>query len=284
MDYQLLNQNQPFFILGPCALENEVIVDQIARFVAMCRDQLAPLPVIFKASFDKANRNSIDSYRGPGLQEGLKILTRVKKFFNLPILTDIHECSQAELVAEVADIIQIPAFLCRQTDLVMAAGRTGRIINIKKGQFLDPDSMIHIIRKVESAGNHQIVLTERGASFGYQNLVVDYRSLVWMQRWGYPVIFDATHSVQRPGSLGGKSGGDAALIPYLARAAAAIPAQGFFMEIHPNPELALSDGLNTLSLEQCMELLPQLIAISRMAQNYKKTDPLTADHAETGSQ
>lgn len=264
LDFKDLATPDPFFIVGPCVIEDEAITEQVARHAEELSRHYQ-VPVIFKASFDKANRNSISSYRGPGIDAGLKILTRVGKKFNLRLLTDIHEPWQAEKVADVVDIIQIPAFLCRQTDLVVAAARTGRIINVKKGQFLDAASMIHCIRKIESVGNYSILLTERGVSFGYQNLVVDYRSLVIMKNLGYPVIFDATHSVQLPGSAGTQSGGESQYVPYLARAAAAIPVDGFFFEIHPTPSQALSDSATMLSFDQIHHLIPQLLQIHHIA-------------------
>jgi len=217
---------------------------------------------VFKASYDKANRTSIRSFRGPGLREGLEILAEVKRRYGLPILTDVHSVAEVGPAAEVADILQIPAFLCRQTDLVVAAARTGRVVNVKKGQFLAPFDMRHVVEKIESTGNHRILLTERGTSFGYHNLVVDFRSLIWMAETGYPVVFDATHSVQRPGGAGDRSGGDAALAPALARAAVAVGCAAIFIETHPEPSRALSDGANSIPLHALPKLWRDLCAIA----------------------
>ncbi|MBP7460812.1 MAG: 3-deoxy-8-phosphooctulonate synthase [Candidatus Delongbacteria bacterium] len=267
-----MKSDRPFFILGPCVIEDESTTEQIAARVAEIGRQYR-IPVIFKASFDKANRNSIKSFRGPGLEAGLNILTRVGKKFNLSLLTDIHECHQAESAAKVVDILQIPAFLCRQTDLVVAAASTGRIVNVKKGQFMDPDGMRNIIDKIESTGNRSIMLTERGVSFGYRNLVVDYRSLVILKGMGYPVVFDATHSVQLPGARGAQSGGEAHFVPYLARAAASIPVDGFFFEIHPTPAKALSDSANMLDFDQIEALIPQLVTIHAAVSAFPSAAP-----------
>ncbi len=239
-------------IAGPCVIESEEHVHWLAREIARRAG-----PFVFKASFDKANRTSIHSFRGPGLKEGLRILAGLKAE-GFAILTDIHEPSQAEPAAEVADILQIPAFLCRQTDLLLAAGRTGRIVNIKKGQFLAPDDMRHAVEKVASTGNDRILVTERGTTFGYHNLVVDMRSLVMLRETGCPVIFDATHSVQLPGAAGGRSAGQARFIEPLARAAVAVGVDGLFIEVHEAPERALSDGPNSLPLERLASLLEQL--------------------------
>ena len=234
------------FIAGPCVIESRAgCLDLAGRLVRLARRMKAPL--VFKASFDKANRTSVDSYRGPGLTEGLAVLAEVKRRYGVPILTDIHEPGQAEAVAEVADILQIPAFLCRQTDLLVAAARTGRVINVKKGQFLAPEDMVHVIGKIEQCGNRKIILTERGASFGYHNLVADMRSLLIMRELGYPVVFDATHSVQRPGGAGKMSGGDGRWAPALARAAVATGCDGVFMETHVDPSQALSDKANAIA-------------------------------------
>ncbi len=232
-------------IAGPCVIESRAgCLDLAGRLVRLARRMKVPL--VFKASFDKANRTSVDSYRGPGLTEGLAVLAEVKRRYGVPVLTDIHEPGQAAVVAEVADILQIPAFLCRQTDLLVAAARTGRVINVKKGQFLAPEDMAHVIGKIEQCGNRKIILTERGASFGYHNLVADMRSLLIMRELGYPVVFDATHSVQRPGGAGKMSGGDGRWAPALARAAVATGCDGVFMETHVNPALALSDKANAI--------------------------------------
>ena len=252
----LVGGDRPLFIAGPCVIESE----EHARAIAL---QLASWArsrgwqMIFKASFDKANRTSLSSYRGPGLREGLRILEAVKRESGLPILTDIHEAMQAEEAAEVVDVLQIPAFLCRQTDLLLAAARTGRAVNVKKGQFLSPDDMAHVVDKLTGGGADRILLTERGAAFGYHNLVVDMRSIPIMRALGFPVIFDATHSVQLPGGGQGKSSGQREFIPALARAAAGAGADGFFFEVHDSPESALSDGPNALPLGQ----LPAMAAL-----------------------
>jgi 2-dehydro-3-deoxyphosphooctonate aldolase (KDO 8-P synthase) len=216
---------------------------------------------VFKSSFDKANRTSVESYRGPGLDKGLTILARVRDEVGVPIVTDIHDPAQAAPVAEVATILQIPAFLCRQTDLLLAAGETGAVVNVKKGQFVSPAEMLHAVTKIESTGNRRILLAERGTTFGYNNLVVDFRSLPQMAAHGYPVVFDATHSVQLPGGLGGASGGQRQYVPYLARAAVAVGVDALFMEIHEDPDHALSDGPNMVPLAELEGLLTELVAI-----------------------
>lgn len=248
-------------IAGPCVIESRSHCLSVARRLAVWSRRLR-VPLIFKASYDKANRTSIHSFRGPGLREGLNILAEVKRRYALPILTDVHSVNEVEPAADVVDVLQIPAFLCRQTDLVIAAARTGRVVNIKKGQFLSPHDMRHVVEKIEWAGNHQILLTERGTSFGYQNLVVDFRSLIWMAETGYPVIFDATHSVQRPGGAGDRSGGDAALAPALARAAVAVGCAAVFIETHPRPSQALSDGSNSLPLRALPAMWRELVSIA----------------------
>lgn len=245
-------------IAGPCVIESEEHVHFLAEAI---RARVGHF--IFKASFDKANRSSVQSFRGPGLKEGLRILAGLKAK-GYPILTDIHEAGQAEEVAEVVDILQIPAFLCRQTDLLVAAGRTGRIVNIKKGQFVAPGDMRHAVEKVASTGNTQIVLTERGSSFGYHNLVVDMRGLAIMKDLGVPVVFDATHSVQLPSAAGGASGGQPQFIAPLARAATAVGINGIFVETHDRPAHALSDGANALPLEQLGSLWAQLQQIHQL--------------------
>ncbi len=248
-------------IAGPCVIESRSHCLRVAqRLAAWAR--AAGVPLIFKASYDKANRTSIHSFRGPGLRDGLAILAEVKRRYGLPILTDVHSVQEVGPAAEVADILQIPAFLCRQTDLVVEVARSGRAVNVKKGQFLAPHDMRHVVEKIESAGNHRILLTERGTSFGYQNLVVDFRSLIWMAETGYPVVFDATHSVQRPGGAGDRSGGDAALAPALARAAVAVGCAAVFLETHPQPARARSDGANSLPLSMVPEVWRQLQAIA----------------------
>ncbi|MEK7798333.1 MAG: 3-deoxy-8-phosphooctulonate synthase [Acidobacteriota bacterium] len=248
------------FIAGPCVIESERHVLRMARALSRAAAD-AGVPFIFKSSFDKANRSSVGSFRGPGLLEGLRILKAVKSEVGVPVLSDIHEPSQAGPAAEVLDILQIPAFLCRQTDLLVAAGRTGRPVNIKKGQFLSPWEIRNAVDKVRSTGNERVLVTERGAAFGYQNLVVDYRSLVVMKESGCPVVMDATHSVQQPGGLGDRSGGDARFIPYLARAAAAVGIDALFCEVHDDPKAAKSDGPNSLPLSAVGPLLRQVVAI-----------------------
>ncbi|PJB78589.1 MAG: 3-deoxy-8-phosphooctulonate synthase [Acidobacteria bacterium CG_4_9_14_3_um_filter_49_7] len=255
-------ENSFFLVSGPCVIETEEIVFGIASRLKSIADVLE-IPFVFKASFDKANRSSIDSYRGPGLGKGLDILRRVKEELQIPILTDFHLASQAEMVAGVADILQIPAFLCRQTDMLVAAGETGRIVNVKKGQFLAPWDMKNAVQKIESTGNKKIILTERGSSFGYNNLVVDFKSFPVMSSFGYPVMFDATHSVQLPGGLGNTTGGQREFIPALAKAAAGLGVSGFFFEVHEHPEEALSDGPNLYPLDQFSNLLRKLLNIWR---------------------
>jgi 2-dehydro-3-deoxyphosphooctonate aldolase (KDO 8-P synthase) len=229
----------------------------------------AGVPLVFKASFDKANRSSMNAFRGPGLKEGLRILGKIKSDLKLPILTDIHEASQAAPVAEVADILQIPAFLARQTDLLVAAGKTGRVVNAKKPQFVSPADMKNVIEKVSSTGNANIILTERGSSFGYHNLVVDFRGIPQMKKLGYPVVFDATHSVQLPGGQGHSSGGQPEFIEPLARAAVAADVDGLFIETHNNPAEALSDGANALPLDQLAGLLSRLKELSTLVRSWR---------------
>lgn len=235
-------------LAGPCAMESKDICFQVADTMAEITEKYS-VDYYFKTSFDKANRTSIDSFRGLGMEEGLRILSEVKKEYGFRIVTDIHEAWQAELVAEVADVIQIPAFLCRQTDLLVAAAKTGKIVNVKKAQFLAPWDMKNVVNKLEASGTNKIMLCERGSSFGYNYFVVDMTSIPTMKEFGYPVIFDATHSVQRPGGLGSTSGGNRKMVPYLAKAALAVGADGLFMEIHPDPEKALSDGPNMVALK-----------------------------------
>lgn len=254
------------FIAGPCVIESEEHALRMARALAAIARAVG-IPYVFKSSYDKANRSSVRSPRGPGLREGLRILKTVKTETGVPVLSDVHEPAQAEAAAEVLDIVQIPAFLCRQTDLLVAAGRTGRAVNIKKGQFLSPSEMRHAADKVASTGNEKILLTERGTSFGYQNLVVDYRSLVVMRGLGYPVVMDATHAVQHPGGLADRSGGDAEYIPTLARAAAAVGIDALFCEVHDNPAAALSDGPNSLPLGAVEALLRQVVALDAIVRS-----------------
>ena len=240
-------------IAGPCAAESQEILDETAKGLKEITKKL-DINFIFKSSFDKANRSSIYSYRGPGLDKGLEMLQSVKDKFDLPIVTDIHTPDQAEPVSKVADILQIPAFLCRQTDLLVAAANTGKIVNVKKGQFLAPEQMSNIVKKLEECKNNQILLTERGSSFGYNNLVVDYRGIPIMQSFGYPVVFDATHSVQLPGANGTSSGGDRRYVPVLAKAAVAAGVNALFFEVHPDPENAKSDGPNMIPLDKAEDV------------------------------
>ena len=240
-------------LAGPCVIESQEILDKTAQSLKQITEKL-DINFIFKSSFDKANRSSITSFRGPGLVKGLEMLNKVKEKFDVPIVTDIHTPDQAAIAAQVADIIQIPAFLCRQTDLLVAAAKTGKIINIKKGQFLSPEQMGTLVKKVEDTGNNNILLTDRGVSFGYNNLVVDYRGIPIMQSFGYPVVFDATHSVQLPGANGSCSGGDRRFVPILAKAAIAAGANSLFFEVHPDPDKGLCDGPNMIALKDAEEL------------------------------
>jgi 2-dehydro-3-deoxyphosphooctonate aldolase (KDO 8-P synthase) len=248
---------------GPCAIEGESFMLDVA---SRLRDitAKAAVPFIFKSSYDKANRTSIHSYRGPGLQKGLEILQKIKDAVGVPVLSDVHAVEEVKPAAEVLDVLQIPAFLCRQTDLVVAAARTGKPVNVKKGQFLAPWDTQNIVEKVHSVGNDQVLLTERGASFGYNNLVVDMRSLVVMRSFDVPVVFDATHSVQLPGGAGTTSSGQREFVPHLARAAVATGCDALFMEIHPDPDHAPSDGPNMLRLEDLPALLAQITQIDRI--------------------
>ncbi len=260
-----IGEQQPLLLLaGPCVIESAEVVFRIAhRLVAIAKS--TGVQIVFKASFDKANRSSIHSFRGPGLEEGLRILAAVKRETGLPLVTDVHVPDQCGPVGEVVDLIQIPAFLCRQTDLLVAAAATKRAVNVKKGQFLAPWDMKNVVHKMREAGCENVLLTERGASFGYNALVSDMRSIPLMQDLGAPVIFDATHSTQIPGGLGDKTGGDRRMIPYLAQAAMAAGCDGFFMETHDDPEHALSDGPNMLRLEDLEGLLRRLLAIRAAA-------------------
>jgi 2-dehydro-3-deoxyphosphooctonate aldolase (KDO 8-P synthase) len=265
-----LGAGAPLFVIaGPCVIESEAHTSMLADRLAAAASDLG-VSLIFKASFDKANRTSVSSYRGPGMKEGLRILAAIAKRTGLPVLTDIHDVSQAAPAAEVCDVLQIPAFLCRQTDLLVAAGKTGRVVNIKKGQFVSPAEMANAAEKVASTGNEKIILTERGASFGYQNLVVDMRSFPMMRRFGYPIVFDATHSVQLPAADGKSSGGQPEFIEPLARASVAAGVDGIFVEVHDNPSKALSDGSNALPLEQFKPLVKRLMEISELARAWDK--------------
>lgn len=240
-------------LAGPCAIESQEILDETAQGLKKITKEL-DINFVFKSSFDKANRSSITSFRGPGMEKGLEMLQLVKEKYDLPIVTDIHTPDQAKPVAEVADILQIPAFLCRQTDLLVAAAKTGKIVNIKKGQFLAPEQMGSLVKKVEDSGNTNIMLTDRGSSFGYNNLVSDFRGIPIMQQFGYPVVFDATHSVQLPGANGICSGGDRRFVPVLAKAAMAVGANVLFFEVHPDPDKAKCDGPNMVALKDAKEL------------------------------
>ena len=251
-----------FLIAGPCVIESERHAFKMAAKLAAAAGKLR-VPYIFKASFDKANRTSVDSYRGPGMARGLKILAEINRKFKVPVLTDVHEASQVGPVAEVCDVIQIPAFLSRQTDLLVEAGRSRAAVNIKKGQFLSPWDIRHAVEKVARAGNHRILITERGASFGYNNLVVDIRGLAVMREFGYPVILDVTHSLQLPGGQGNRSGGQPEFIEPLARAGVAAGVDGLFMEVHDNPARALSDGANALPLARFVPLTRRLRSLGR---------------------
>ena len=262
--------NPLFLIAGPCVIESEAharkMAEQVARTAAG-----AGVPYIFKASYDKANRSSVKGFRGPGVKEGLRILGKIKAELNVPILTDIHDVSQTAEAAQVCDVLQIPAFLSRQTDLLVAAAKTGRVVNVKKGQFLSPWDMSNVVEKIASAGNTNIVVTERGASFGYQNLVVDVRSFPILRKLGYPVVFDVTHSVQLPGGQGHTSGGQPEFIEPLARAAVAAGVDGVFLETHDNPPAALSDGANALPLPQLAGLLSRLKELSSLVRLWEKS-------------
>nr|WP_321465739.1 3-deoxy-8-phosphooctulonate synthase [uncultured Desulfobulbus sp.] len=251
----------PLLLLaGPCVLESAELAREIAQEMKAITTRLG-ISYVFKASFDKANRTSLSSFRGPGPEKGLRILGRLREEMEVPVVSDIHEPAQAEMAAEYLDILQIPAFLCRQTDLLVAAAKTGKVVNVKKGQFVSPWDMENALNKLKGAGTDKILLTERGASFGYNNLVVDMRSLAVMRSFGYPVVYDATHSVQLPGGAGGSSGGQREFIPPLARAAMAVGIDGLFIEVHPDPDKALCDGPNSLPLDQVEALLQQLLAV-----------------------
>ncbi len=256
-----------FLIAGPCVIESESHAMMMAEKLAAAAAELG-VPYIFKASYDKANRSSVSSFRGPGLKDGLRILKKIKKRVGVPILTDVHDVSQVAAAAEVCDILQVPAFLSRQTDLLLAVGESGRIANLKKGQFLSPWEMKNAVEKVASTGNEKIILTERGASFGYQNLVVDMRSFPIMRKLGYPVVFDVTHSVQLPGGEGKSSGGQPEFIEPLARAGTAVGVDGLFLEVHDNPSKALSDGTNALPLDQFRPLLEKLLRLAALVREW----------------
>lgn len=261
--------NGPLLIIaGPCSIESEELVMQVAETMKNITSKLG-LPFVFKSSFDKANRTSIKSWRGPGIDKGLKILEKIKKQFDVPILTDIHEIEHAKIAASVCDVLQIPAFLCRQTDLLVAAAETGKVVNVKKGQFLAPWDMKNIVDKLKEAGTNKILLTERGASFGYNTLIVDMTSLPIMRSFGSPVIFDATHSVQQPGGLGSATGGKREMIPHLLRAAVAAGVDGIFMEVHPEPSKGLSDAATMLPLSQVEGILTMAKNLNALVETIK---------------
>ncbi|WP_228307560.1 3-deoxy-8-phosphooctulonate synthase [Priestia sp. J2] len=260
-----MGENNMFkLIAGPCVIENENLVMEVAKELKEITSDLG-IEFYFKSSFDKANRTSIHSYRGPGLEEGLRILQKVKDTYDVKLVTDIHEPYQAEPVGEVVDILQIPAFLCRQTDLLVAAAKTGKIVNVKKAQFLAPWDMKNVVNKLQESGSENIMLCERGTTFGYNNLVVDFSGLLELKKFGYPVIFDATHSVQKPGGKGDSTGGNRAYVEYLAKAALAVGVDGVFMEVHPDPDNAKSDGPNMVKLSEVRTVLEKLIKIYNAA-------------------
>jgi 2-dehydro-3-deoxyphosphooctonate aldolase (KDO 8-P synthase) len=259
--------NPLFLVAGPCVIESEAHARKMAEQIAKIAAD-AQIPYIFKASYDKANRSSVKSFRGPGLTEGLRILGKIKSDLKLPVLTDIHDASQAAPAGEACDILQIPAFLSRQTDLLLAAAKTGRIVNVKKAQFVSPWDMRNVVEKIASTGNNKIILTERGASFGYQNLIVDMRSFPILKKLGYPVVFDVTHSVQLPGGQGHASGGQPEFIEPLARAGVSVGVDGVFLETHDNPAAALSDGANALPLTQLPALLARLKELSQLVRGW----------------
>ncbi|GAB6064164.1 3-deoxy-8-phosphooctulonate synthase [Deferrisoma palaeochoriense] len=250
-------------IAGPCVIESEDLVLRVAEGLSDLCGRLG-IPLVFKSSYDKANRTSLDSFRGPGLEEGLRVLERVRAETGLPVLSDVHSADQARAAGEVLDCLQIPAFLCRQTDLLLAAGSTGKPVNVKKGQFLAPEDMEAAARKALAGGAAGVLLTERGTSFGYRYLVVDFQGLERMKRLGWPVVFDATHSVQQPGALCGRSGGDRSAVPALARAAAAVGVDALFLEVHPDPDRALCDGPNSVALGELEPLLRTVVALDRV--------------------
>ncbi len=265
-DVKFGGDNPLVLLAGPCVIESEEQVLRIGEQIKEITNKLG-IPYVFKSSYDKANRSSINSYRGPGLERGLEILGRVKAKLDLPVLSDVHTSQQAKVAKDILDVMQVPAFLSRQTDLVTAIAETGTVVNVKKGQFLAPWDIDQVVEKIESTGNEKILLTERGASFGYNNLVVDMRSLPRMRETGYPVVFDATHSVQLPGGAGDSSDGDRELVPYLARAAAGAGIDVLFMEVHDRPEEALCDGPNMVRIENLEEILKQVKAIDEITRD-----------------
>jgi len=262
------NTSQFTLIAGPCQLESEEHAINVAEKLKEITEELK-IGLIYKTSFDKANRTSIKSKRGVGLEKSLPVFDKIRKSLNIPVLTDIHTIDQCQLVSKHVDILQIPAFLCRQTDLLVAAAKTGKIINVKKGQFLAPWDMVNVTKKIEESGNNNILVTERGASFGYNTLVSDMRSIPIMAKNGYPVVFDATHSVQQPGGMGNKSGGQREFVEYLSRAAVAVGVAGIFMEVHQDPDNAPSDGPNMVPLSKMANLLKQLVEIDKLIKNVK---------------
>ncbi len=265
-----LGENAPFFVIaGPCVIESEETTFRVADYLRETVDTVG-VPVVFKASYDKANRTSLDSYRGPGIDTGLEILDKVRERTGLPLLSDVHSVLEVDKASKVLDALQVPAFLCRQTDLLTAASRSGLAVNLKKGQFMAPWDMEQAVLKIVSGENRNILITERGTSFGYNNLVVDIRSIPVMQAFGYPVVFDATHSVQLPGAAGGSSGGQREYAEVLARAAVAAGADGVFMEVHPSPEEALCDGPNALPLTQVRSMLILLAEIHAMVKSRRR--------------
>jgi len=264
-----ISNNSPFtLIAGPCQLENEKHAISVAEKLKEITEKLK-IGFIYKTSFDKANRTSLKGKRGAGLENSLPVFDRIRKDLNVPVLTDIHTIDQCDVVSKHVDILQIPAFLCRQTDLLVAAAKTGKIINVKKGQFLAPWDMVNVTRKIEETGNNNILVTERGASFGYNTLVSDMRSIPIMRKNGYPVVFDATHSVQQPGGMGDKSGGQREFVEYLSRAAVAVGVAAVFIETHPDPDIAPSDGPTMVPLSKMPDLLKQLVEIDKLIKNAK---------------
>ena len=280
--FDIGGSNRFVLIAGPCAIETEEMTMEVARSLKEICEELQ-IHLIFKSSYDKANRSSVKSPRGVGLERGLEILQRVKTELNLPIVTDVHETWQCEQVAKVADMLQIPAFLSRQTDLLVAAAKTGKIVNVKKGQFMAPWDMKNVITKLTDSGNENILLCERGSSFGYNNLVVDMTGLVEMRSYGYPVVFDATHSVQKPGGQGTSTGGNREMVPYLMRAALAIGVDAIFAEVHPDPDHAFSDGPNQLYLSSIREILQQAISIDNITKNISSDYKPETQNAERGT-
>ncbi len=259
----LFDSERLLLIAGPCSLENESVCRAVAEALARLREIHPELNIVFKGSFDKANRTSLGGERGTGIEEGLRLLALMRSDYGFPVITDVHESHQVAQVAAVCDVVQIPAFLCRQTDLLLAAAQTGRVVNVKKGQFLSPQEMVHVVGKLKEGGAKEIWQTERGTTFGYQNLVVDMRSFGILKGNGYPVVFDATHAVQLPGAGGGKSDGQREFVPPLARAALAAGADGLFIETHPDPERAISDGPNMIQIKRLPDLISRCIAVWR---------------------